>query len=1130
MKNILQKIFLFFTVFLFSWGYGQICVSNDIQKIVDNENYNGVTINHITTNGTWNTLNNIIDSNLTTEAVFTSTTPTYNNNPITPQYTPGIGNTNFTINNLDIKAGEIIHLLLSATNVSSNTALGYRIVTSKNNTVINDNTFTTTNDIYRFTTNSAIDKIQIFITINKPATPYSLFQSPVIIEIGGIYINPLCQPKPVCNNVTPWTKEYFGEALTTAGTGISNLGNLIDSDTSTNANWTPLLLGNTQLEVGNTNTYPAGTYAGFVLTDYQAVALGTTYTVETLMNNTIVNSVEITVPIQALATQNRNIGIVSTGSFNRIRLKISTLGASTFNIYYAYTIEPCATSPELECNTNTAITQSNYAAVINYADGRTGTSGLTLGNITNLNNIVNGDHTDFGTMSLGASVGASAQVSVKDLQRNYEAGSFAGFEISNSNLLNINLLNGTTIITYLDGVMQEESTSGSLLVNLSILGGTGRAEVGFTTTKPFDEVQYKQTNLVGVDIFGSTQIYNMVVRKSCNGPEPACNIETPITSPTYPATIQAVRTGTSGALNLSSVTNAANVINANTSDFATMSITGLLASASLSVSTGNQQFAGGNFVGFDVANTNLLDVDLLGGTVIKTYMNGVLVEQSNSNTLLLDVNILSGSPRAVVGFITTLPFNEVQYEMSTLLSANPFGETRIYNMIIKKFCEGDELPCNVSTLISKTSQPITIKDTNVTGVSLGGINNVNNIIDGDENTYAEINITASVLSTATISLEKLLTPYPANTYVSFDVEINNLAQISVLPKFSIVLLNNGVEVGRTSGGNFLLGVTVGSSVRKTLGYLAPAAFNEIKFIYEQPIGVSLGNVKLFDLNLIKTCQNPIDCSDSDVINTLERPVVINEFRTGPEGIGCVGCSVQNAENLISPNTTDYTTLNMAVGVGGSAGVSVLDLTNVYPSGTYVGFTIEDVPYLLQADILEGFFVRTYLNGVEQEVVNDADILDLSIILSIGTGTKNYGFRATKPFNEVKFEVFSLVSAFNTIKVYNLRIDASSPTANDGNINCINGVCVKPGNTQDLGIPTITGISTIQNPRNTWPKDIPNGFIALDSKNKGMVISRVANTNAIANPLEGMLIYDVSVNCVKLYNGTIWKCLEQSCND
>ncbi|RLZ12232.1 hypothetical protein [Faecalibacter macacae] len=1125
MKNILQKIFLFFTVFLFSWGYGQnnICPNYYNNKQVNITNYTNITF---TNSSNISNPQLFINGNSNDYANFTA--------PASPLGTTT--NATYTINNLNIPSNSKYNIRVSETNRTALDETKYTITlfngTTQRETYIFDNP-DLQNNIAVLSFHSAYPITSIRINVSAFNITTTLGNSD--IRLHNLFINEACTQQIIesnCNQPISLTKNHYDVSVSSTSSIATNLNNIIDDDNTNYASWGILLAGSSTFEIkANQTSFPAGTYVGFVLTDYAAASIGTSYTIETYnSNNILVSSATLDVPLQALLTQNRNIGIVSNGEFNRVLIKINALGAATFSLYNAYIIKPCATSPELECNINTPITQSNYAAVINYADGRTGTSGLTLGNITNLNNIVNGDHTDFGTMSLGASVGASAQVSVKDLQRNYEAGSFAGFEISNSNLLNVNLLNGTTIITYLDGVMQEESTSGSLLVNLSILGGTGRAEVGFTTTKPFDEVQYKQTNLVGVDIFGSTQIYNMVVRKSCNGPEPACNIETPITSPTYPATIQAVRTGTSGALNLSSVTNAANVVNSDTSDFATMSITGLLASASLSVSTGNQQFAGGNFVGFDVANTNLLDVDLLGGTVIKTYMNGVLVEQSNSNTLLLDVNILSGSPRAVVGFITTLPFNEVQYEMSTLLSANPFGETRIYNMIIKKFCEGDELPCNVSTLISKTSQPITIKDTNVTGVSLGGINNVNNILDGDENTYAEINITASVLSTATISLEKLLTPYPANTYVSFDVEINNLAQISVLPKFSIVLLNNGVEVGRTSGGNFLLGVTVGTSVRKTLGYLAPAAFNEIKFIYEQPIGVSLGNVKLFDLKLIKACQNPIDCSDSDVINTLERPVVINEFRTGPEGIGCVGCSVQNAENLISPNTTDYTTLNMAVGIGGSAGVSVLDLTNIYPKGTYVGFTIEDVPYLLQADVFEGFFVRTYLNGVEQEVVNDADILDLSIIFSIGTGTKNYGFRAKRPFNEVKFEVFSLVSTFNTIKVYNLRIDASSPTANDGNINCINGVCVKPGSTVNGGDPTKIGISNSENTRSTWPDDIKNGFLALDSKSKGMIISRVTNSNLITEPKLGMLVYDISSKCVKLYNGVSWNCIKQSCND
>ena len=73
---------------------------------------------------------------------------------------------------------------------------------------------------------------------------------------------------------------------------------------------------------------------------------------------------------------------------------------------------------------------------------------------------------------------------------------------------------------------------------------------------------------------------------------------------------------------------------------------------------------------------------------------------------------------------------------------------------------------------------------------------------------------------------------------------------------------------------------------------------------------------------------------------------------------------------------------------------------------------------------------------------------------------------------------------------------------------------------------ITGQSSIQN---GWPGNIPNGFIALESKNKGMVITRTTSAN-IAVPVEGMLIYDTADKCFKLYNGTVWKCITRSCND
>lgn len=92
-----------------------------------------------------------------------------------------------------------------------------------------------------------------------------------------------------------------------------------------------------------------------------------------------------------------------------------------------------------------------------------------------------------------------------------------------------------------------------------------------------------------------------------------------------------------------------------------------------------------------------------------------------------------------------------------------------------------------------------------------------------------------------------------------------------------------------------------------------------------------------------------------------------------------------------------------------------------------------------------------------------------------------------------------------------------------------GYCKKLGSSVTGGLPTNVGI-TNQTKLSTWPQAVPNGHIALESKTDGFVITRVANSGAIAAPKKGMLIYDIAASCVKLYNGTAWKCIQRGCNE
>lgn len=97
-------------------------------------------------------------------------------------------------------------------------------------------------------------------------------------------------------------------------------------------------------------------------------------------------------------------------------------------------------------------------------------------------------------------------------------------------------------------------------------------------------------------------------------------------------------------------------------------------------------------------------------------------------------------------------------------------------------------------------------------------------------------------------------------------------------------------------------------------------------------------------------------------------------------------------------------------------------------------------------------------------------------------------------------------------------------------------CTQPGNTTTGGLPTKIGI-TVQQKQVGWPQNIPNGHIVLESKEKGFVITRVPHvsyvpeaTDSIANPIAGMLVYDIQDSCVKLFNGVNWNCIEKSCNN
>ena len=95
--------------------------------------------------------------------------------------------------------------------------------------------------------------------------------------------------------------------------------------------------------------------------------------------------------------------------------------------------------------------------------------------------------------------------------------------------------------------------------------------------------------------------------------------------------------------------------------------------------------------------------------------------------------------------------------------------------------------------------------------------------------------------------------------------------------------------------------------------------------------------------------------------------------------------------------------------------------------------------------------------------------------------------------------------------------------------CTPAVCFKDPNTSGSGSETKIGITVLKPTgeinSNTWPSQAKSGHIALQSNSLGMVITRLtkADLGNITSPQEGMIVYDTTDKCLKIYGNNGWLC-------
>lgn len=105
----------------------------------------------------------------------------------------------------------------------------------------------------------------------------------------------------------------------------------------------------------------------------------------------------------------------------------------------------------------------------------------------------------------------------------------------------------------------------------------------------------------------------------------------------------------------------------------------------------------------------------------------------------------------------------------------------------------------------------------------------------------------------------------------------------------------------------------------------------------------------------------------------------------------------------------------------------------------------------------------------------------------------------------------------------------SPASNAVTVTINSCVCYRDPINNGTGSETKMGITLLKragsNDPDNWPMVRKSGHIALESNTQGFVVTRIAKADLgnITNPQEGMMVYDTTDKCLKIYSDNAWKC-------
>ncbi len=333
-----------------------------------------------------------------------------------------------------------------------------------------------------FYTNRPFNRVEVTYTAALSLTTFQVYNA--VMRGTGSCTSLTSAP---CNvPVHPRFANYASivDSVKTGVTGVTtnnwnNLDRVVDADTNNYADLgIPLsvsVLSTATLAVKNVVAdYPSGYFAGFDIENRGLLGLGllSNITINIYRDDTLVGSASGTNLLLGASlfgnSGRQTIGFVTATAFDEVQLTMNQpigVNLGTTRVYGAVIRNFCA-GPTPPCNIPVAQKELSHPVYINTP--RTGFVGAAcaLCRIDSIGNLLDGDTLNAASIFLTAGVATTGSVSVRSAVGTYPSGTYAGFEIANPTLLDLNVLGNVSVSIYRGGDANQTFSGSGLLVSL----------------------------------------------------------------------------------------------------------------------------------------------------------------------------------------------------------------------------------------------------------------------------------------------------------------------------------------------------------------------------------------------------------------------------------------------------------------------------------------------------------------------------------------------------------------------------------------------------------------------------------------------------------------------------------------